>query len=290
MTTVLVTGASGVLGSSLLSRPAAAGYDLRATSRRPLRGSAAGIAWRRADLGSGEGLDAAVAGVDVVIHAASAPREDTWRTDVEGTARLLAAAGSAGVRHLVYVSIVGIDRVPLAYYRHKLTTEEVVSRGAVPWTILRGTQFHDLMDGLMRRMTRLPVALVPAGFKAQPIHVDEFADVLWRCAAAAPAGRAPDAAGPEVLSYPEMLRMWMAARGMRKPVLRFPLPGAFGRAMRRGDATAPRHAVGRLTWAEWVRARYAGPAGAAALISNGPDEKSVRLPAAESVRQPLGRD
>ena len=260
MATVLLTGASGVLGRSLLSRPAAAGHRVKAMSRRAAvsEDAARGVEWLRADLATGEGLEAAVTGAETVIHAASDARGDARRTDVEGTARLLDAARRAGVRHVVYVSIVGIDRVPFPYYRHKLATEEVVRGAGVPWTICRGTQFHDFMDFLFRRMTRPPVALVPAGFRGQPIHVDEFADALWRCVAAGPAGRAPDVAGPEVLLYRNMLRTWMSAQGMRKPVLPLPIPGPIAAGFRHGHVTAPDRAVGRVTWDAWVRAKYGG--------------------------------
>ena len=258
MTTVLVTGAAGTLGQAFLRSRASASYLVRGMSRRPRPGSDAaptGV-WARADLGSGDGLDAAVAGADVIVHAATDARGDTSRTDVDGTARLIAAARRAGVGHVVYISIVGIERIPIAYYRHKLAAEDIVRNSAVPWTIVRGTQFHDFMDELCRRMTRFRIALVPAGFRGQPIDVNEFADAVWRCIGDGPGERAPDVAGPEVLTYAEMVRSWMSAQGARKPMLRIPLPGRAAAALRRGDGTAPDCAVGRITWTAWLRDRY----------------------------------
>ena len=252
---VLVTGARGVLGDALLRHPAARGYVVRGSGRGT---SGPGAEWVRANLATGEGVDAAVRDVDTVIHAASSPRDDTERTDVQGTARLLEAARRAGVRHLVYVSIVGVDRVPLALYRHKLAAEGEVGAGRVPWTILRGTQFHDFVDTLIGGMLRFPVGLVPKDLQSQPVHVDDFADALWACVAAGPAGRAPDVAGPEVLRFGAMAEAYRAARGLRKPILHLPLPGALAAALRRGDGTAPARAVGRVTWAEWLREKYGG--------------------------------
>jgi uncharacterized protein YbjT (DUF2867 family) len=256
--TVLVTGASGSLGSRLLVRSGAARHRLRALARRVPSVPSGVVDWRRADLATGDGLDDALHGVDVVLHAASAPRGDTVGVDVEGTARLVSAAERAGVRHLLYVSIVGVDRVPFDYYRHKLAAESIVTEGAVPWTIQRGTQFHDFMDVLLGQLSRLPVAVVPAGFLAQPIDVDEFADLLWDRVAADAAGRAPDAGGPQVLTWRAMMRALLQARRSRRPVLPLPIPGALAAAMRRGDATAPEHAIGRLPWSEWVQGRYGG--------------------------------
>jgi uncharacterized protein YbjT (DUF2867 family) len=258
MSVVLLTGASGLLGRHLLARPAAREHSRRAVSRRTIPVEEQdGVRWLRGDLTTGEGLAGALEGVDVVVHAASDPRGDTQRTDVEGTARLLAAAAAAGTRHFLYVSIVGVDRIPLAYYRHKHEAEQLVERAELPWTIVRGTQFHDFMDGLFRGMTRFPIGIVPAGIFGQPIDVDEFAEVLWERVASGPAGRAPDVAGPQVLSYREMLDHWMLARRMHKLAIPLPIPGRVGAAMRRGEGTSPRHAVGRVTWDAWLTRRYA---------------------------------
>lgn len=250
---VLVTGASGVLGRALLRRPAAEGYLVRGSGRGA---TGPGAGWVRANLASGEGVETAVEGVHTVIHAASNPRGDTESTDVRGTARLVEAARRAGVKHLVYVSIVGIDRVPYAYYRHKLAAEREVESGRVPWTILRGTQFHDLIDTLIAGMLRFPIGVVPKDLRGQPVHVDDFADALWECVAAGPARHAPEIAGPEVLTFGAMADAWKAARGIRKPYLHLPLPGPMAAALRRGDSTNPARAVGRVTWEEWLRQKY----------------------------------
>ena len=124
---VLVTGASGNLGSAVLPRLVKDGHDVRPMSRRARPG------WVAADLATGEGVREAVRGVDAIVHLASSPTK-TRNTDVEGTRRLVAAAKAAGVRHLLFVSIVGIDRVPLPYYKLKAETEAVIRGGGVPFT------------------------------------------------------------------------------------------------------------------------------------------------------------
>ncbi len=275
MTTVLITGASGTLGTQLLAQ-APAQRHLRALSRRERAASAAAHAgtapatWHRADLATGDGLDAALHGVHTVIHAASDAR-DSARADVEGTRSLLAAAARHAVQHLVYISIVGIDRVPLQYYQHKLAAERLVADSGVPYSIVRGTQFHDFMRMQCTNMTMLPFAVVPRGFVAQPIHVDEFADAVWRIAAAAPAGSTSDIAGPEVLSYETMVTGWLNATGTRKRMLRVPVPGRIASAMRSGALTAPDRRVGTVTWSQWLAANVTLPV-------NGPGEPSSKEP------------
>lgn len=259
MTRVLVTGGSGVLGRSLLSRPAAKGFAVRTMSRGRPAELPEGVEWVRADLGTGEGLDQAVAGVDVILHAASSARKDTRRIDVDGTRLLIEAAKRAGVRHLVFVSIVGIDRIPFPYYRLKVEVEGVVKAGGVPWTILRATQFHEFVEGMLWTMARLPIALVPKGWKNQPVHVDDVADRLWTIAAGEPGMRTLNIAGPRVLTFGEMARSWLAARGSRKPVLNLWLPTAWSAAFHRGELTLPSAAhPGGTTWEEWLERRYGG--------------------------------
>lgn len=253
--TVLITGASGLLGQSLLKRPAAASYRVRAMSRRR-RAPEAGVEWAAADLTTGAGLDAALDGVETIVHAASDPRTDAGRGDIAGTELLLAAAQHNDVRHIVYVSIVGIDRVPYPYYRNKLMTEDRIRSGSIPWTILRGTQFHDFVDMWFRRVTRFPIGLLPKSWLSQPIHVDEFADALWECVATGASRRAPDAAGPEVLRLGDMMHAWLAAQGRHKVIVNVPLRGRMAAAFRSGGATAPDRAVGRLTWKAWLQMKY----------------------------------
>jgi uncharacterized protein YbjT (DUF2867 family) len=269
MPRVLITGASGLLGRQLLARPASASHRIRATSRGRVPRTDAGtrahggadgadVEWVRADLATGEGLGEALRGVEVVVHAATAPGRAAHATDVAGTERLLRAAAKAGVQHVVYVSIVGVDRVPVDYYRRKLDAETLVRAGALPWTIVRGTQFHPFMASILRRLAFGPIGIAPVGFRCQPLDAGEFADALWQTVDERPAGRTRDVGGPEVLTWEAMLRAWLAARGRSPRVLALPVPGAAAAALRRGDGTAPAHATGRVTWEAWLRAQPPG--------------------------------
>ena len=151
--TVLITGGTGALGPHLVDAMSSAGHDVRVVSRQSSPPSAVpGVTWVAGDLASGAGLRAAVRNVDVVVHAASDPRR-ARAVDVEGTRRLTQAARAAGVSHLVYVSIVGVDAIPLGYYQRKLEAEALVEASGVPWTILRATQFHSFVAYLLTLFT-----------------------------------------------------------------------------------------------------------------------------------------
>ena len=253
---VLVTGGTGVLGQALTPRLLQAGHTLRIMSRRTAPPGTA-LEWATASLETGEGLAAAVIGADVIIHAASSPFKRTQQVDVDGTGRLLAAARRAGVGHFIYISIVGIDRVPFFYYRYKLAAEQLIESGGVPWSNLRATQFHNLIDIWLHLLAHTPFILpVPTDLPFQPVDAGEVAALLVDAVAAGPAGRLPDAGGPQVLKMGQMAESWRQARGLRRPIVHLPLPGKAAAGFRHGDHTTPHRKTGRITWTEWLESQY----------------------------------
>ncbi|MDH6463290.1 uncharacterized protein YbjT (DUF2867 family) [Micromonospora sp. A200] len=254
---VLVTGAGGTLGRAVLPRLRADGFDVRAMSRRPRHDPAA--EWVVADVETGVGLAEAVDGVDAVLHLASLPNSRrTHRVDVLGTRDLAVAAGAAGVAHLVYVSIVGVDRVPYAYYRHKLAAERVVAAGPVPWTVLRATQFPPFLDALLRTASRLGPVIGDPAVLAQPVDQHEVAGRLSERLTAGPLGGTEEYGGPQVLRFDEAVRAWRAARGSRRPLLPVRIPGRLGSALRAGGLTTTATPTGRRTWADHLADTYGG--------------------------------
>jgi uncharacterized protein YbjT (DUF2867 family) len=245
MTTTLVTGATGALGTPTVTRLRAAGHDVRALSRR------SGPGLTRGDLLTGAGIPEAVAGADTVMHLATGPR---GRGDVEKTRTLLDAATAAGVRHLVLISIVGIDDVPLAYYRDKVVVERLVRESGLPHTIVRATQFHSFVEALFTGQRRSPVVLAPT-FPLQPIAIEEVAGRLVELAGSAPAGRVADIGGPEQRSLVDLARVWARATGARRPVVPLSLPGKLFAAYRAGSALVPGTPYGRQTFADHLAAR-----------------------------------
>lgn len=206
------------------------------------------------DLSSGAGIADAVRGCPVIVHCATGPRRDTAATH-----NLIGAARHADViTHLVYISIVGVDRVPLGYYREKLATEQLVAQAGMPWTILRATQFHDLLAWAFTGLSRSPVLPVPAATSVQPVDVGDVAARLVELATTAPAGRVPDIGGPQVRPMADLAHAWLAATGRRRVVLPIRLPGAVARGYREGGHLAPRHRDGRRTFEEYLDAAPAG--------------------------------
>lgn len=257
MPTTLLTGATGTLGTELRPRLRSAGHEVRAASRDPPVQDTTDQ-WVALDLAGGTGIEDAVAGVDVVVHAASAPQGDTEAVDVRGTERLLEAAAAAGVSNFLYVSIVGVDEVPYSYFEHKVAAEELVTGSPVPSTIVRETQFYPFVVELLGLVSWLPVWPVPTSWKLQPIDTGEAADAIVEHATTEAAGRVPDVGGPDVRTFGELARAYRESRGVRRPVVRLPLPGKMARAYRNGNATCPDGAVGTVTFEEWLADRDDG--------------------------------
>ncbi|WP_327715856.1 SDR family oxidoreductase [Streptomyces sp. NBC_00490] len=244
MTTILVTGGTGTLGRLVAERLRADGHEVRVLSRHA---QPYAVDLRE----GGAALDAAVEGVDTVVHCATTPTGG----DEKAAANLIAAARRAGVGHLVYISIVGIDRVPFPYYRIKLAVEKQVEESGLGWTVLRATQFHDLLVRVFRAMAKSPVMMLPAGVSDQPVEVAEVADRLAELAAGPPAGRVADLGGPEVRSFESLARAYVKATGRRRAVVNVPLAGKAYRGFRAGGHLAPEQAVGKGTFEEYLAGR-----------------------------------
>ena len=247
---VLVTGGTGMLGRAVVAELVGRGLPARVLSRRPGVDEPAGVERVVGDLTTGAGLDAAVDGVTAVIHCASAPGSP--QEDVVAAGRLLLAARQAGVPHLVYISIVGVDAIPYSYYRAKLEVEELIAASDVPWTILRTTQFHQFVPPLLQRLTVGGVTIVPSATSVQPVDVGEVAARLVDLATGEPAGRVRDVGGPQVLTVDEAIKMLDAARGEHRRTVHVRLPGKSFAAIRAGHHLTPDHATGTRTFAEAV--------------------------------------
>lgn len=252
MAIVLVTGGTGTLGRHLVPALIGAGHEVRVLSRQRHPGNSTRAHPFQGDLRTGAGLNEAVQGAHTVVHCASEPRRETVATDVDGTGRLVASSRRAGIQHIVYVSIVGVDRNPLPYYWAKLAAEVTISAGGVPWTIQRATQFHDLVALLLRGLVRLPVLPLPTSVRLQPVDPAEVADRLVALVGSGPQGRAPDFGGPQVRSVRDLAATYLVTRGLGRPVLSLPFPGRAGKAFRAGAQLCPDQALGAVTWERWL--------------------------------------
>lgn len=252
---VLVTGGTGTLGRRVVRHLRDAGRDVRVLSRsarEPGEGAGEGVEYARGDLAADEGTGPALDGVDTVVHCASARKGDA-----AATRNLVRAAEQAGAPHLVYISIVGVDRLSFGYFRAKLEAERVVTESKLPWTLLRATQFYDMILDGARKSAWVPVVPVPSGFRVRPMDPDDVAARLAALALGEPAGRVPDIGGPHETDAADMIRAYLRARRLRRPVVPVRMPGT--RKIRAGcllpEQTGSEQTAGRRTWEEFLAER-----------------------------------
>lgn len=244
---ILLTGGTGTLGGHVLPLLHAAGRDVRVLTRHP-RESEPGTTYVAGDLLADTGIEQAVDGVDTVLHLAGGPKGDD-----RATATLARAAAAAGVRHLVLISVIAADRIPLGYFRAKAGAERAVVESGVPHTVLRAAQFHDLTLTLARKLGGLPLVPAPSGMRWQPVDSREVATRLVELTLGEPAGRVTDLAGPEVRPLSDLVRDYLAARGRKRRSVPVRIPGRAGRAYRSGDNLNLADVThGERTWADFL--------------------------------------
>jgi uncharacterized protein YbjT (DUF2867 family) len=255
---IVVTGGTGGLGRRVVSRLRDKGRNVRVLSRH-LGHSQDGIEYMAGDLVKNEGVEEAVSGAEIVVHCAGIGKikEDTAQAQ-----NLVVAAKRGGVRHLVGISVVGAERVPVrsaidramfAYFASQRAKELVIEQSGLPWTNLRATQFYDgFILVMVRAMSKMPIVPLPAGTRFQPVDADEVADALAELALGAPAGQVPDIAGPKIYDSESLLRSYLMAIGKHRPILTIRMPGAAAAAIRAGANLAPGRAVGLRTWEEFL--------------------------------------
>lgn len=199
---IAVVGGTGFIGAPLVRKLDAEGYNVRACSL------STGL-----DLLTGQGLPEALNGVDVAVNTIDAPSFDAaaeafFRTT---TTNLLTEVSRAGVRHLVLLSIVGIDRVPTVdYYRAKLLQEKLVQEGPTPYSIVRATQFMEFIVGIMSWTTEGATVRLPTT-PLQPVAAADVIDVLAEVSVDQPHNGTLNVAGPEIVSLAELGRRTLQA-------------------------------------------------------------------------------
>lgn len=252
---VAVAGGTGAVGRHLVEVLAARGHVPVVLARS-----------RGVDVTTGSGVADALSGAEALVDVVSVSTlagRTSERFFSASTTHLLTGAARAGVPHVVALSIVGIDRSPGGYYAGKVVQERLVEAGAVPWTILRATQFHEFAAQVAVRGRVGPVVGVP-DMRTQPVAARAVAERLADLVEAGPAGRVPDLAGPRVERLGDLVRAYLRATGSRTPVLPLALPGRTWSGRRAGVLLPGADAVlARQPFDAWLAAEVSGSSGPA---------------------------
>lgn len=243
--TIAVVGGTGTLGRHVTSELRTRGLQVRVLSRSAPE--------HPIDLTTGDGLGPALKGCDVVVDASNNSSRRAAATLVAGSRRLQEAEETAGVGHHVGVSVAGCEQVPAGYYKVKADQERAVEQGPVPWSIVRATQFHELVARILTAAARWRVLPVPHA-ALQTVAAAEVAAAIADIATGSPRGGRVSVAGPEVTDARELARTWQLVTGSRALLMPVPLPGKVGRALRAGALTTPAPDVRTRTgFGDWLR-------------------------------------
>ena len=258
MDPILVTGGTGTLGRHVVRRLTESGREVRVLTRQTGEDEN-GVRFIAGDLLSDVRINEAVDGVATIIHCAGSNNGDEVATQ-----NLVRAAARAGWPHLVYISVVGAERVPVSgridrmmfnYFNMKWKAEQVIAGSGLPWTTIRATQFHDLVFMVVETLAKSPIVPVPSGVRFQPVDTDEVAARLVELALGQPSGLVPDIAGPRAYKTADLIRGYLERTRRRRMLLPLWIPGQAARALRSGANLAPERAVGRRTWEEFLANR-----------------------------------
>jgi uncharacterized protein YbjT (DUF2867 family) len=242
---IVVIGGSGLIGKKLVQILREKGHDVLAAS--PSTG---------VNAVTGEGLQQALAGAEVVVDVANAPSwEDQAVLDFfeKSSQNLAAAEAAAGVKHHVALSVVGTDRLQESgYFRAKLAQEKVIKASSIPYTIVRATQFFEFVGGIVQFSTegqtvRLPPAMM------QPIAAEDVSAGMADAAVAAPLNGTVDLAGPEPIRMDELARQYVQHSRDGREVVTDPQAMYYGtpvddKSLTPGDK--PR--LGKTRFADWL--------------------------------------
>ncbi|MFE3326588.1 SDR family oxidoreductase [Streptomyces sp. NPDC059176] len=237
-----VIGGTGLIGSQVVKVLNAAGHEAVPHSQ------STGV-----DVISGQGLDEAVAGADVIVNLTNSPTFDEaspafFRTSMEN---LLTAAQKGGIGHFVILSIVGADQVPeLDYYRAKVLQEDILAAGSIPYSIVRATQFMEFMDAVLSWTADGDTVRLPAT-PIQPIASKDVAHAVAEVAAGAPLNGMHNVAGPEIFPLDELGRISLSHKGDNRTVVTDPTAGMF--AVVKGDVLTDMNAhLAPTRFADWL--------------------------------------
>lgn len=247
---ILVTGSTGQLGSALLNQLKGSKYKVKITSRKKPE-DIGPFEWVYSDLLTGAGIEEAVKDVEVIIHAATSPIKNSRIIEVKGLEKFLSKLQH--IKHFIYPSIVGIDEIPFKYYKLKYEAEELLKNSSIPYTIVRGTQFHSFVENLLLSKPLFKRYVIPGNIKFQSIDVGEFANHLIDFINKEPQGRTDDFGGPNIMTLREMAELKIKVNNEKNKVLSIPLPGKLYKSFFNGKNTNVSQKIGKVTFEEYLK-------------------------------------
>ena len=258
MQSVLITGGTGTLGQEISRQLLEKGYAVNILSSKDKPEIDFFTNIIQGDLTDSASLKEAIESSDIIIHCASNPR-NAQVVDIEGTKNLLALLDSNKCKHFIYISISGVDKSDYPYYQTKYAVEKLIEATGLPYSILRATQFHDLV---LYRIIQVfdqgigkPIQ-IPANMKFQSIDKTDVAASIIKLASKQPTYTVTTIGGPEVLTLEFMIQTYFTQLDRNEEIEYIEPSMAFHQVFTSGINLCPENAVDGVTWAEYLNSTH----------------------------------
>jgi uncharacterized protein YbjT (DUF2867 family) len=217
---------------------------------------------------TGEGLDAAIAGVHTVLDLSNSPSfaDKDVLAFFETTGRNIAAAEvKAGVQHHVALSVVGADQLPdSGYLRAKVVQEAIIRDSGVPYTIVRSAQFFEFLNGIVQASAKGESVHLSTGYM-QPIASDEVADAMTTATISAPVNGIIEIGGPDRVRMADLVQRFLSAIKDPRQVIPDPKALYFGTVLEEDSLVpGPGATLGKIDFDTWFAQSEFAKGGAAA--------------------------
>lgn len=255
MQSVLITGGTGTLGQELSRQLLEKDYIVNILSSKEKPEIDYFTHIFQADLTDPESLKVALENAEIIIHCASNPR-NAQQVDIEGTENLLGLLDKNKCRHFIYVSIAGVDKSDYPYYQTKYAVEKLIQKSDIPYSILRATQFHDLVlhriIQAFDRGTGLPIQ-IPANMQFQSVDKTDVAACIIEIIQGEPLAGIRTIGGPEILTLEQMIQAYFAQLDRHDSFEYIESTLAFHQVFTTGINLCPENAVNGITWEEYLK-------------------------------------
>lgn len=255
MKKILITGGTGNLGKVIVNFLIKNGLKVSVLTSHEEISNSTSINFIKGDLTNKESLIDLKNKFDIIIHCASNAL-DSDIVDIKGSQNLLDTVVQDNIKHFIYISIVGVDKSSFKYYQNKYSVENFIKKSDIPYTIIRATQFHDLV--LQRIIKPLDEEkgtklFVPENLRFQSIDKKDIAKKVYEIMEQDPKNETINIGGPEILTLDKMLDIYLTLLNRDELTESVPPKSDLQKIFTTGINLCPENKYGTITWNNYLK-------------------------------------